>query len=136
MKSSNDSPTPARPPSGGTLAPITLRLRGLGPPPSHKNGDHIAGLRRVGSQWQGNPMIVRKKEHKQWMERAISAIGFMLSTESATRGFGTTPACLKRFVTALLPLDDNWQELEIGSVKTILVDEGEEGCDIVIEAVD
>lgn len=116
--------------------PLRLSIRGLGPVPSFKNGKCIGGLmRQPDGTWKGNPTLRTKPESKKWMDQAVNAIASMLSSESATRGFGTTPECLKRFATCLLPLDDGWQDLEIGSVKTILVEKGEEGCDIILEAV-
>lgn len=117
--------------------PLALKIRGLGPVPSFKNGKCIGGLKRQpDGTWRGNPTLRTKPESKKWMDRAVKLLESLLCSESATRGFGTTPACLKRFATLLLPPDDCFADLEIGSVKTILVPKGEEGCDIIIEAVD
>lgn len=117
--------------------PLLLKIRGLGPTPSFKNMKRISGLKRQSDgTWKGNPTLRTKPEGKLWMDRAIKLLESMLYSESATRGFGTTPACLKRFVMCLLPRDDRWEDLEIGSVKTILVPEGEEGVDIIVEAIE
>lgn len=117
--------------------PLLLKIRGLGPVPSFKNSKSIGGLRRQkDGTWKGNPTLRTKPESKLWMDRAIRVLESMLFSESATRGFGTTRACLKRFAMLLLPPDDCWEDLEIGSVKTILVEPGEEGVDLLIESVD
>lgn len=102
----------------------------MGNPISFKNKKSI--FRRK----NGKPFIATKPEYKQWMERAVRIIASQLYSASAIGSDGITPECLKRFVTYSLPPDDCWEDLEIGSVRTILVPKGEEGADIQIERMD
>ncbi len=115
---------------------MVLTLKGLGPVPSFKNAKRIAGLKRSKTSkttWYGSPTLITRSDVKQWLRSAVSAIASQLCSESQTRGFGTTQECLKQFVTASLPQDDGWQDLEIGSVRTEIVEPGLEGAVITIE---
>lgn len=116
-------------PSSNLTSPgvLTLKIRGIGNPTSFKNTKSI--YRRK----NGTPFIATKHEKKEWMQRAARLIESQLYSVLATTGAAITPECWKRFATFWLPLDDAWQFLEIGSVKTILVPAGEEGADVIIE---
>lgn len=116
---------------GGSL--IRLSIRSQGPVPSFKNAKRIAGLKKHGNQWIGQPKLITRPDVKQWMRQAISSFVSQWYSGLATDAPGTTPACSKQSVTASWPLDDGWEDMEIGSIKTILVPKGEEGADIIIE---
>lgn len=130
MKSCNDTQTLPKVSSEGiSERPLILKIRGLSNPISFKNSKCIWKRRN------GKPFIATEPRFKTWMQRAAQLIASQLSSESAIRGFGTTPECLKRFAMSSLPHDDRWLALEIGSVRTILVPKGEEGCDMIIERI-
>ena len=124
MKSSPDSPEPAKSLSGR----ISVKIRGLGPCPAFKNSKQLFVR-------DGTPGMASKKGFKAWMARAARAIAYQLLSACQTGGGGITPACSKQSAMSLLPPDDCWEDLEIGSVRTILVPPGEEGADLTIERI-
>ena len=109
---------------------IRISIRGLGNPPSFKNKKRI-----VTNPSTGKPFLATASHTKQWMKAAIESIASTLRSVCQTRGGGTTPACWRRFAMRSLPLDDNWQVLEIGSVRTEQVPKGQEGADIILTCI-
>lgn len=114
-------------PSGDS---IHISIRGIGRPVSFKNRKRIWKDPR-----SGRPFLGTEPRIKQWMKAAKDVIESELSSMCRTRHGSTTPECLRRFAMSSLPLDDNWQVLEIGSVHTELVPKGQEGVMIVIERI-
>lgn len=108
-------------------AVLKLEIRGIGNPTSFKNTKSI--YRRK----DGSPFIATKSVKKEWMRRAAQLIESALYSAYQIAGAGTTPECWRRFAMYWLPLDDAWQFLELGGAKTILVPEGQEGVDVIIE---
>ena len=90
--------------------------------PCFKNRKLICGNRLI-----TDPKIKARKE------RIEQAIYYQLLSMCQTGGSGTTLECSKQSVIASLPQDDDWRDIEIGSVKTIKVDKGQEGFEIEIE---
>jgi hypothetical protein len=110
---------------------IRIYIQGLGPVPSFKNKKRI-----VLNKATGKPFLATESKTKRWMKEAVKSIASQLRSTCQIKEGGTTPECLKRFAMQSLPLDDNWQELEIGHVHTKLVPKGLEGAHISITLVD
>lgn len=101
---------------------VRLSIRLMGNPKSFKNAKRICGKQ-----------LITRPDVKQWMKRVTQSFVSQLTSLCRIRESGTTTECLARFLTASLPLDDCWTEVEIGSVKTSLCKPGEEGAEITIE---
>lgn len=131
-------PTAANGSASKPLERISLIIRGLGPVRSFKNRKRVAGLRRDPQRpnvWHGCPTLITRPDVKEWMRQAVKSIASQLSSAFPTGAAGITPECSKRSAMSWLPPDDCWEDLEIGSVTTVLVEPGEEGADITIELI-
>lgn len=107
---------------------IALTVSGLGHVPSFKNKKIIVKTKR-------RPRLITHPKVQQWMERCTQSFASQLRARFPTTGSGTTAECSPPSKTVSWPLDDNWQELEIGRVRTILVPKGQEGADLLIESL-
>jgi hypothetical protein len=110
---------------------IRIFIQGLGPVPSFKNKKRI-----VLNKATGKPFLATESKTKRWMKQAVESIASQLRSTCQIREGGTTPECLKRFAMQSLPLDDNWQELEIGHVHTKLCPPGKEGAIVTLQPVE
>lgn len=97
---------------------VTLEVKGLGPTPSFKNNRRL---------FFTNP------RNRRWMDECIRLFVSQFNSVYRTGNSATCPECLRQSVIASLPLDDNWQELEIGAVSCKLIEKGNEGATITIE---
>lgn len=114
-----------------------LEIKGL-QVPSFKNTKRIGGLTRwPDGSWRGNPVLITRKDVKAQMQTITAMLKSQVCSAFLTTGDGTTTGCSPpssiAWSTHLKGLDDCWQQVEIGSVKTILVPKGEEGATIMIE---
>ena len=123
------SPMPASQPS----AAIVLTIQGT--VPSFKNRKRIGGLTRWGPDlWKGTPTLITRPDVKRRMDQLTRDIASALNSESVTAGAGTTTGwSLRSWIVSSLPADDCWTEIEIGSVRTVLVPKGQEGATVTIE---
>ena len=105
--------------------PIRLSIRGLGSAPSFKNSKMIARGR-----------LITDPKKQKWMERCTLSFEHQLRSEFRTRGIEITtgPSALS-LIALLLPLDDSRKWIPEHSVNTQQVSKGEEGADILIEAL-
>lgn len=103
---------------------LSLRIRTSQNIPSHKNKYRI-----------GRKSLYQDKRVKELMDEIVSGIVCQCVSYCRTTGLGTTPECIKQFAIASLPLDDNWQVLEIGRAYSRRVSKGEEGVEIEVEEV-
>lgn len=97
---------------------LVLFVQHLGNVPSFKNSRRL--------------FFTHPKKRK-WMDHCIQSFVSQLISASQTGPFGTCQACSKQFVIACAPLDDNWQELEIGRVSCKLTDSETAGATVTIE---
>lgn len=128
MNSSNDFQTRASPP----FEKIVLTVRQV--VCSFKNRKRIAGLRRLpNGDWRGAPTLITRPDVKRRMIEIERELESELRSTFQTAESGTTTECSQRSLTVSLPQSDDWREIEIGSVKTVLCKPGEERAVITIE---
>ena len=103
---------------------IRLVVRGLGAVISFKNTKMLT---------KGKLITDPKKQ--EWMRRCVQSFVSQFISLCQTDDSGIYPECLKQYAIASLPLDDNWQELEIGRASCALTEKGNEGATIIIERI-
>jgi len=103
--------------------PIVLQIRGCGNIVSFKNSKMIARGR-----------LITDPEKQKRMESYTQAIVSQLSSEFQTIGAGISTECsLPSWIASCMPLDDSRHWVPSIGVVSMEVQEGEEGCDIIIQ---
>lgn len=112
-KATSNSPTEA----GAEQSTLRLQVRGLGHCPSFKNGKRL---------------FLTNKQNAQWMKACTASFVSQCISRCQTGAGAISMEDLRRFLTASLPLDDNWLNVPILIVTCEEVEEGEEGATIEI----
>jgi hypothetical protein len=120
-------------PASQPSAAIVLTIQGL--VPSFKNRKRVGGLTRWGPDlWKGTPTLVTRQDVKRRMGEIIRAFELALRSACPTGADATPTGCSGlSWIASSLPEDDCWTEIEIGSVRTVLVPKGQEGATVTIE---
>lgn len=103
---------------------VELAVRGMGPCPAFKNSKLLCRGR-----------LITKPEYKKWMEACVQSFVSQCISGTATSGGGILMGLSQPFSIALLPQDDNWQEIPELAVWARLVPKGLEGATITIERI-
>ncbi len=114
-KATSNSPTEAGQSS------LLLQVQGLGHTPSFKNGKRL---------------FLTSKKNAQWMKACTASFVSQCISKCQTAGGAISTEDLRRFLTASLPLDDNWLNVPILIVTSEEVEPGEEGATVEIAPLD
>src|SRR6267378_8098761 len=97
-KTSNSKGTSDSPTEAGPSLPLELSVKSLGHVPSFKNGKRL---------------FLTSKKNAAWMKACTASFVSQCISKCQTAGGATSMADLRRFLTASLPLDDNWLNVPI-----------------------
>ena len=106
--------------TGSTVIPI----RGIGHVPAFKNKKIIAGKR-----------LITAPKARKWMELATKDILSQLKYLYQTGEGATSTELWQQSAIASWPLDDNWQQIPMITVKVRRVRKGEEGAIITLTKI-
>jgi len=110
---------------------ITLAVRHQGHVPSFKNAKRVV----LNSQTK-KPFLATRKDVKEWMNRCIQSFESQLFCDTLTTADATLMGPRLPSLTALLlPLDDSRQWVPELTVRSVDVDAGDEGAEIIIETI-
>ena len=102
-------------------AQVKLEVKGLGHCPSFKNGKRL---------------FVTNKKNAQWMKACTVSFVSQCISKCQTEGGAISMEDLRRFLTASLPLDENWLNVPTVILTSEAVEPGEEGATITITPLD
>jgi hypothetical protein len=115
---SNSKATSGDPTASGKS--LRLEIIRLGNCPSFKNGKKL---------------FLTNDKAKAWMQAAIASLKSQCISKCPTSGRATWTADLRRFLTASLPVDDNWKIIPNIILTCETVSKGEEGVIIEITEI-